>query len=353
MSTWSTRAQILCRANLATTTGYPIREGTLYVLPTGSASDEGIEYLVDLRHDADSVEDALVRGVDLIDQFLDALSIASYGSARRSRTIVSRPPDLVADQPADVAALHGAFQIEPIDVQPADIAGFSTAVVEDSAVARAVRYLRDGLNARSPVEAHWSYWASMETLSQEMATEEVKIKCPKCSAMRGTGQKRVMPIIGEFFERVGKPAREASRQRELRGKIVHGGSLKNVAAQDRVSGDVAEVEPAAVHSVAAVSGVQLGTSGGLVHGVPVTGYQITATAQGVEWRPRSFKVSAAFTSIPAELTRGIDRRVQLGIVTGAVPPEIVQLGLWAGGLAEDVLAQPDPPNGESTTTGDG
>ena len=52
-----------------------------------------------------------------------------------------------------------------------------------------------------------------------------------------------MPKVREFFVAAGSSGKEAKRQQKMRAKIVHGGSLKNLNAQDQAARQVAKLEP--------------------------------------------------------------------------------------------------------------
>ena len=162
---WSSRAPVVSRANLRPGQPYRVREGLVYPNERQDLGGGLSGYVLDAQHEAEMVSDALVRGIDIIDQFLDAVAIVSYGVARRTGPAVSRPPLLAVGQSSELATLSARAVISSVDVMPDDIEAFTEQVAEDSRTAAVARYLREAFTSDSPSDAHWSYWAALETIA--------------------------------------------------------------------------------------------------------------------------------------------------------------------------------------------
>lgn len=324
MASWSTRTSLLCHATLSVTEPYLIKEGRIHVRPNGSIMGFSAYYL-DLEHEAELVEDAFVRGTDLLDAFLDALALVSFGGALRS-PVVSRTPLVTEDSPGLLATLGTHQSLSPVEVLPADLVAYSDNVAEGSPTAIALRHLRDALAARHSSGAQQNYRGAIEAIAASESEERVQHTCPTCSAVR-EGDIATQPLIRRFFEEYGSNRWEANEQRVTRSKTVHGAGLRDVARQIEVGRRVAAVEPIAMQLLADRSGLTPATHAGLVVGFPVAVYDLFQEAGELKVRAKSWESTAAFTQLPREKTLGRHRRVEIGI--SQQPDErTAELGAW-------------------------
>lgn len=324
---WSTRAPVICRANLRLGEPYRVREGLVYPSKRQDLGGGLSGYVLDAQHEAETVSDALVRGIDIIDQFLDAIAIVSYGSARRTDAAVSRPPRLAVGQSSELATLRAHMIISSADVEPDDIKAFTEQVVENSRTAAGARYLREALTATSPSDAHWGCWAALETIAWDESDELRSTRCSHCGEVETTRERATMPKVREFFVDAGSSGQEATRQRQMRAKIVHGGSLKNVDAQSDAAKQVAKIEPVAMRTVATRTGLPLRTPRSIVHGLPIVVWNIhRSSSEQVDWTPASFEVSAAFVEVQSDEPVTKHRNIEIGLQIRP-DPQTVELGL--------------------------
>lgn len=325
--TWSTRTQVVCRANLRHGEPYPMRNGLVYAGVQQNLGGGLSGYVLDLQHEAETASDALVAGIDIIDQFLDATALVSYGRAQRVNTVVSRPPLLAVGESSELATLSASITIASADVAPEDIAPFTENVVEDSRTAIAARYFREAISSATPSDAHWGYWAALETIAWDESDQFRSSRCSHCGEIVTTDERATMPKIRELFVDAGSSGKEAKRQRKLRAKIVHGGSLRDVAAQDDAARQVAKIEPVAMKTVATRTGLPIKTPNSIVHGLPIVVWNIKRSGEGqVEWMPTSFEAPAAFTDVLAGNDDVQRRNTMLGLQT-APDSRTVELGL--------------------------
>lgn len=324
MTSWSTRVSLLCHATLSVTEPYPIREGRVHVRSNGSLMGLSAYYL-DLEHDAASVEEAFVRGTDLLDAFLDALALVSFGGVLRS-PVVSRTPLITADSPGVLATLGTHQSVSPVEVLPGDLAAYSDNIAEGSPTAIALRHLRDALGARHSSGAQQNYWGAIEAIAAAESEERVQRTCPTCGAVQ-EGEVATQSLIRRFFEEYGSTRREANEQRVTRSKTVHGAGLRDVARQIEVGKRVAAIEPVAMQLLAERTGLTPATHAGLVVGLPVAVYDLFWEAGELKVRAKSWESMAAFTQLPREKSLGRHREVQIGISTQP-DARTAELGAW-------------------------
>lgn len=309
MSIWRIRARISVFADL--NPSYKIRGNDLLFTKELSLRNGANIYLADVIIESEKIEEALFKGLELIDEMLDRISYLTNAKAELIKIISVVPPKVGKNEEFDICLPYGCFNRTSIlEISPNIFESFDD-VEKESPDMISLHHYRKGLSAYNPLNSFQHYWIATETLAEKEAKIRginVEKKCPKCKCDLPSHPAQQV-IIREKFNKLGPEyvmdeadaKKKADEARIHRGKLIHG-CLSNKDFRDKTINQNRILQPTSALTLANALNIKLLCRQTEHIRTPLTTLKLKLTDSDKyePVPPLDFKVAAAFSKIPDE-----------------------------------------------------
>jgi hypothetical protein len=245
--------------------------------------------------DTDSVKEAHVAGINVINTFLDRVAFVSYAQCTLLKAVSTCKASVEPGQAFDIATGDLYLNVETQTVTPESIAPFE-GLPPDSVIDEAVHDIRKAF-LQSSTDQHLLFlYTAAERIAKSESTENQKIKCKSCGA-ETDGPPATRNAIRNLLGDRGVPPKDCNDASDYRGRIAHGGGRRDLAFYERVTGLAGTIEGAVLSSIAARAGVKILQRHNVVLAMPIAIMQATKNENG------TFSIGDAAVEIPANMTK--------------------------------------------------
>jgi len=218
--------------------------------------------------DTNNIEEAHIAGIDLINTFLDRLSVVTYSRCSVLKVISTCPASVSPGVEFHIATHDLYFDVETPKVLPDHIAAFEK-LPADSVVHEAAHHARKALSEDAAEQHLLHLHIAAERIALSETDEKVKHTCPSCKHEWDgppASRRAVRALLGK--RAVSK--KDCDDAIEYRGRVAHGGGKRDLAFYERVTELAGAVEGAVLSAIAERSGIKILQRRNIVVGMPIT-----------------------------------------------------------------------------------
>lgn len=322
---WRIRA--ICTFDVSLQTGeYEHNSSTVRVSQLPQNPVPPNQLLLDLFIEAESdilATEIFVRGYDILNEFLDRVALAGCSPAVLNDILSAVPTEVAFGEEFDLANSYAVVdQGSPI-VTPKDLALVHWKE-PDSLCSRTFRLLRLALSAPTVEEHYLKLYSVLEQIAEEETTERILQKCPNCKH-EVEGSLATANYIRKLIKEAGGDENLSTAWRKLRGKVAHGGGLRNKSFLDELTKAIGGVEAVCIGLIGLRCGAQVRRKGRFIVGFPLVNWRCVAKADGTfKYHPSKWSVRVAIT----------------GLANQPQPAQSIGIA-WSSGTGIHPLAWPD------------
>lgn len=268
-TTWRTRAVIQAFSTFGEAE-FKIGGARVIARPSLRGNDwPTTAHVVDVLLDPSTdCRDTHVRGLDALGLFMDRVAVLTYASCNLLN-VVSTCPVRVEIGVAFEMVTHDLMMNFSSPVLEAWELDAFNCISEDSPVHEAAHHVRRALSDNSAEQHLLHLHIAAERIALKEADEKVIIKCPSCRH-EWDGQPASRRAVRNLLGKRGVNSADANDAVAYRGKIAHGGGLRDFKFYERTTELAGAIEAAVMSIVAERSGVRVRRRSGVVVGPPIT-----------------------------------------------------------------------------------
>lgn len=219
--------------------------------------------------DTNSIEEAHIAGIDLVNTFLDRLSVVTYSRCSILK-IISTCPATVSHGVEFYIATHDFYsRVETPAVLPEHIAAFEKLPAK-SVMHEAVHHARKALSEGAAEQHLLHLHIAAERIALSETDEKVKYSCPSCKHEWDDGRPASRRAVRALLGKRGVPREDSDDASEYRSRVAHGGGKRDLAFYKRVTELAWAVEGAVLSAIAERSGIKILQRCNVVVGMPIT-----------------------------------------------------------------------------------
>lgn len=215
-----------------------------------------------------SVEEAHIAGINMINIFLDRLSVVTYSRCSLVKTI-STCPATVAPGGEFYIATHDLYcGVDTLKVLPDHMLAFEKLPV-DSVVHEAAHHARKALSEGAAEQHLLHLHIAAERIALSETADKVKNTCPSCKH-EWDGPPASRRAVRTLLKGRSVSSKDCNDAIEYRGRVAHGGGKRDLAFYERVTELAGAVEGAVLSAIAERTGIKLLQRRNIVVGMPIT-----------------------------------------------------------------------------------
>jgi hypothetical protein len=174
------------------------------------------------KKETDTIEDAYIKGLDYLDEFIDRFFFISFSSAFPTQCISVSKECVDLNEVFEIFYIHYYRDrvLNNIDVDKINF-------LLDEKQKRYLRLLRSGLLDDDYEKKLLNLFTVLEQIAFEESKETIKNTCLKCDHIHDTGRKQTNNQIKQFLTKFGFTKKDIEKIIGYRGKIAHGGGTRD------------------------------------------------------------------------------------------------------------------------------
>ena len=218
--------------------------------------------------DTNSIEDAHIVGIDLINTFLDRLAVVTYSRCSVLKIISTCPASVSPGIEFHIATQDLYSSVVTQKVLPDHIAAFEK-LPSNSVVHEAAHHARKALSEVDSGHQLLHLHIAAERIALSETAEKVEHKCPSCQHVldsKPASRRAVRALLGKRAVSR-KDCDDASTYRSC---VAHGSGKRDLAFYERVTELAGAVEGAVLSTIAERSGIKILQRRSIVVGMPLT-----------------------------------------------------------------------------------
>lgn len=179
-----------------------------------------------LKQEVDDIYEAFALLYNELNNFLDRISLVSYGSVTIVQIFSICPDSILAGHEFDIAIPQFSTQRKTKAIQLESLHLKSVFSPEQQ---RWTRLLRSGLNSSSEEEKFINYYSLLEEIARQESEEYIVTKCTNSECLKevNTGRKATNNFIRGVLKNHNLDKELVKKAPVLRNKIAHGGAKKD------------------------------------------------------------------------------------------------------------------------------
>lgn len=212
--------------------------------------------------------EAHIAGLELINKFLDRLSLVTYSRCTLLKAVSTCPASVPVGVEFQIATHDLYLHVAPVTVLPHHIAPFEK-LHADSPVHEAAHHVRKALSEGAAEQHLLHLHIAAERIALSETDEKVRHACPSCKH-EWDGQPASRRAVRALLGKRGVSTKDGDDAVNYRGRIAHGGGERNLAFYERVTELAGAVEGAVLSSITERSGAKILQRRNIVIGMPIT-----------------------------------------------------------------------------------
>ena len=216
----------------------------------------------------DSVEEAHIAGINLVNIFLDRLSVVTYFRCSLIKIISTCPASVSPGGEFHIATGDLQRGVDCQKVLPEHIAAFEK-LSADSVVHEAAHHARKALSENAAEQHLLHLHIAAERIALSETDEKIKYTCPSCEH-KWDGPPASRRAVRALLEKRAVSRKDCDDATEYRSRVAHGGGKRDLAFYERVTELAGAVEGAVLSVIAERSGIKILQRCNIVIGMPIT-----------------------------------------------------------------------------------
>ena len=237
--------------------------------------------------------EAHIAGLELINTFLDRLSLVTYSRCTLLTAVSTCPASISVGVEFQIVTHDLYWHVAPTTILPDHIAHFEK-LHRDSPVHEAAHHVRKALSEGAAEQHLLHLHIAAERIALSETDEKVRHACPSCKH-EWDGQPASRRAVRALLGKRGVSTKDSDDAVNYRGRIAHGGGERNLAFYERVTELAGAVEGAVLSSIAERSGAKVLQRRNIVIGMPIT------VSHAVKIYDGSFSIVGSHWTAPARV----------------------------------------------------